>query len=64
MMLNDEGMHKRLEQSDSAHASSSASQTSLLADLDSRLNKTNSLIEGAASETKALSSRIDLYAKS
>lgn len=56
-------MNKRLEQSDLAHASSSANQTSLLVDLNNRLEETNSLIEAAASDTKALGSRIDLYAK-
>ena len=63
-MLNDEGMHKRLKRSDSARPSSSATQTSLLADLNSRLDETNYSIQVAASEIKALSSTIDLYAGS
>ena len=61
-ILNDEGMHKRLEQSEAALASSSATQTSLLADLKIRLDETNSLVQATASETQALISRIDLYA--
>ena len=63
-MLNDEGMHKRLKQSDLAYASSSATQTSLLADLNTRLEETNSRIQAATSATKALGSRFDLYASS
>ena len=63
-MSNDEGMHKRLGQIDQAQASASATQFTLLADLDSRLEETNSLIKAATSETKALESRFDLYARS
>lgn len=63
-MLNDEGMHKRLKQSDLAHASSSATQTSLLVDINTRLQENNTLIQAAALESKALGSRIDVYAKS
>lgn len=59
-VLNDEGMHKRLEQSDLAHASSSATQTSLLVALNNRFEEANSLLQAAASDTKALGSRIDL----
>lgn len=61
-MLNDEGMHKRLKQSDLAYASSSATQTSILAELNTRLEETNSRIEAATSATRAWGSRIDLYA--
>ena len=63
-MSNDEGMDERLRQIDQAQASASATQSTLLADLDSRLEETNSLIQAATSETKALGSRFDLYAKS
>lgn len=63
MILNDEGMHKRLEQSDLAHASSSSTQISLLVDLNTRFETTNSLIQAAVSETKALGSKITLYAR-
>lgn len=61
-VLNDEGMQKRLEQSDLAYESSSATQTSLLVNLKHRLEGANSLIQAAASEVKALGSRIGLYA--
>lgn len=63
-MLNHEGMHKRLKQSDPANASSSATQTSLLMDMSTSLEETNSLIQAAASETKVPGSRIDMYGKS
>lgn len=58
-MLNDE----RLKQSDLAHAGSSAAQTSLLLDIKARLEGAYSLLQAAASATKALGSSIDLYAK-
>lgn len=63
-MLNDEGMHKRLNQIDQAQANASATQSTLLADMNSRLEETNSLLQVATSETKALGSRFDLYARS
>ena len=59
-MSNDEGMHKRLSEIDQAQASASATQSMLLADLNSRLEETNSLMQAATSETKALGSRFDL----
>lgn len=55
-MLNDE----RLKQSDLAHAGSSAAQTSLLLDIKARLEGAYSLLQAAASATKALGSSIDL----
>lgn len=56
-------MHKRLKEADLAHASSSATQTSLLTELNARLEETNSRIGAATSEVKVLGSRIDLYVK-
>ena len=63
-MLNHEGMHKRLRQSEPANASSPPTQNLLLVDLSTRLEESNSLIQAAASETEAPGSRIDLYVKS
>ena len=63
-MLNDESMHKRLKQSDLACASSSATHNSILAELNTRLEETNSRIEAATLATRVWESRIDLYANS
>ena len=62
--MNDEGIHKRLKQSDLAHESSSAMQTSLLMDLKSRLEENSLLIQASTSVTEALGSKFDLYARS
>ena len=63
-MLNEEDLHKRLQQSDLAHASSSATQTSLLVDLiNNRFEESKFTIQAVVSETKALGSRLKLYAR-
>lgn len=61
--MNADSMHKRIQLLDSAHASSSATQTLLIVDLSTRMEQAYSLIQATALETKALSSRVESYAR-
>ena len=58
--LSNENIHTRLAQSDNVHTSSFDAQSSLLTDVKSELEKNKFLLEEARSETKSLSSKLDL----
>ena len=59
--LNDESLHTSLKQSRLLCTKSSATQISELIEIKSRLEENNALAKVAASETRELSSRFDMY---
>ena len=59
--LNDENLQTSLKQSDLLCAKLSATQVSELIEIKSHLEENNALAKVAASETKELSSRFDMY---
>lgn len=59
--LNDENVQTSLRQSELSHAKSSATQAYELTEIKSRLEDNNALIKAAASETKDLGLRFDMY---
>ena len=58
--LNDTNLHKSLKQSELSRAESSATQSSELAEIKSRLEENTALAKAAASETQKLSLRFDM----
>ena len=59
--MNDANLDKSLKQSELSRIQSSATQSSELAEIKSRLEENNALARAAASETKKLSLRFDVY---
>lgn len=56
--MNDANVHDHLSEADTAHATTSATVYSLLADVKSRLVESNALIEAGTSETRGLTSKL------
>ena len=59
--LNDENIQNSLKQSQSSCTKSSATQITELAEIKSRLEENTALVRETASETKLLSSILDMY---
>ena len=59
--MNHDDLQASLKQSQSSSTKLSTTQISELADIKSRLEENNALINTAVSETKALSSWFDMY---